>query len=253
MRRDDPETRINIALAEHGLKQYAEALRDFDLAIASGINQPRLYLMRSEVRTRLGDAEGARRDHEEGVRREPVDARGWIARSVARTTDRDYTGALADLDRALAIDPTSWNALINKASLLSEHLNRSDDAVAQLDLAVKTYPEDASLRASRGVLLARLGRRNAALNDADHALELTPSPKIQWQVASAYALTSKTNPEDQLLALQYLAAALRRKPQIVEDVVKDADLNALVGNPSYDRLIDGARSARHASASPIAH
>ncbi len=141
LRRDDPETLTNIALAELGLGQDREALHDFDLAIASGLNQPRLYLMRAEVRTRLGDAEGARRDHAEGVRREPVDASGWIARSVARLTDGDDAGALADLDRALAIDPTSWNALINKASLLSNQLNRQADAVAQLDLAVKPIPK----------------------------------------------------------------------------------------------------------------
>ena len=81
----------------------------------------------------------------------------------------DPHGALADFDAALALNPRSQSALQNKANVLSEHLGRTEEAIRVLDTAIEHHPDYVKALAGRGVLLARLGRREAALRDAQAA------------------------------------------------------------------------------------
>src|SRR5262249_57485947 len=87
-----------------------------------------------------GDTDGARRDHEEGLRREPADEPSWNARGVARL-ETDPKGALADFECALKLVPRSRAALQNKAHVLAEKLDRPEEAVAALDRALALYPD----------------------------------------------------------------------------------------------------------------
>src|SRR5205085_1274043 len=143
----------------------------------------------------IGDKDGAAADRREGLEREPTDESCWTARGFARL-GTDPAGALADFDKALDRNPTYRPALVDKAHVLAERLNRTADAVKVLDLAVRHYPEQPSLRAARAVYLARCGRRADAHKEAEEALQLSGDPATRYQVAGVYALTSKTNPED---------------------------------------------------------
>ena len=155
-RPDDPWALVDRALARLGLGDAAGAVADLDAALKRPGTPARALFIRSRAKARLGDAEGARRDREAGLAREPDDEASWVARGVARLP-ADPKGALADLDAALRLNPTSFDALQSKAAVLSENLGRAEDAVRVLDRAIDLHPGRVRARDGRGVLLARLG------------------------------------------------------------------------------------------------
>jgi tetratricopeptide (TPR) repeat protein len=242
LRPDLTDAYLNRALARQGLKQYAEALQDFTLALKHGAPDTRIYFMRARVREKMKDAEGARRDFEEGMRREPADELSWIARGLARMP-RDPKAALGDFERALQLNPRSNPGLQNKAHVLAERLGRPEEALAVLDRAVALYPEAAPLRSGRGVVRARLGRREAALKDAEDALARDASPARLYQVACIYALTSQQQADDRFQAFRLLTAALR-KGYGLDLLESDSDLGPLRKQPEFGRLAEAARALR---------
>ena len=233
---------FNRALARQGLGDDQGALTDLTDVLDTGLAPTRVYFVRARVRARLGDREGARQDRDEGIRREPVDEKDWVARGVARYA-ADPKAALADFDKALEINPDSLEALQNKASVLSERLGRAAEAVAVLDRLVALYPDDYLGLAGRGVLLARQGRRAAAHADARAAEKLSKLPEVAYQLAGIYSLTSRTQPDDRREALRLLSAALSQGFGL-DLLVRDHDLDPIRQLPEFQRLVDAARALR---------
>jgi serine/threonine protein kinase/tetratricopeptide (TPR) repeat protein len=231
---------LDRALARLGLDRCKEALQDLARANELGAMDARICFIRAEVRERIGDTVGAARDREEGKRREPADEAGWVARGVARIGEAPEA-ALADFDRALRINPRFLPALESKAHVLSERLGRIEEAVRVLDQAVAISPESAPARAARAVLLARLGRREAALQDAREALSVDDSPATRYQVAGAYALTSTQASGDRLRALDLLTSALRQG--FGHDLIgADRDLKPLQGDAHFRQLLEAVQT-----------
>jgi tetratricopeptide (TPR) repeat protein len=240
---------INRAIAFEGLQKYPDAINDLTKAIDLGTPMTRVYFMRSGDRLLAGDREGAIRDREKGLQLEPSDAVSWVARGKARLNSKppDPQGAIADFDKALELDPDSVDALQNKAYVLSEKLNRGEDALRVLNENVARNPESVPARAGRGVLLARLGLMTAARADAEEARHRDTTPKNLYQVAGIYALTSKQQPDDRILAFESLSKALRGG--FGWDYVDiDTDLDPIRNTPEFRRILETARALKENAA-----
>jgi serine/threonine protein kinase/tetratricopeptide (TPR) repeat protein len=234
-RPDVPEGYINRAVAREGLREYGPAIGDVTKAIELGTSQTRAYFIRALLRERTGDREGARRDKQTGSEREPADELSCVVRGLERL-EADPKGALADFDRALRFNPRSLDGMQNRASVLSEKLGRTPEAVAVLDREIELYPGFVPARAGRGVLLARLGKRKEALRDAEECLRRDTRPATVYQVAGIYALTSRQQPEDRQEALFLLSSALRKG--YGKDLVGiDTDLDPIRAHPDFRRLL----------------
>jgi tetratricopeptide (TPR) repeat protein len=197
--------------------------------------------MRARARELAGDAAGARRDRDEGMRHEPTDEHGWLARGIARMV-ADPPGALADFQKALEFNPRSLVALQNRAHLLGR-TGHTEEAAATLDRAVALYPDYVPARAGRGVYRARLRQRTTALEDAREALLRDTSAANVYQVAGIYALTSRENAEDRPEAFRLLATALRGGFGF--DLLEaDRDLDSIRQEPEFQRLVQAARAVR---------
>src|SRR5207302_7856877 len=107
------------------------------------------------------------------------------------------------------LNPRSLAALQNKAHVLSK-LGRNEEAARALDKAVDLYPDFVLARAGRGVLLARLGEREAAHQDAEQCLAHDNKPLTLYQLAGIYALTSQKNADDRRHAFRLLSLALQK-------------------------------------------
>jgi serine/threonine protein kinase/Tfp pilus assembly protein PilF len=233
---------LNRALARQGMKQEARAARDLGEALKRGDPSTRIYFLRSRLRARLGDRDGAARDLAEGLRRVPADEISWVVRGLARV-QADPKAALADFDQALKLNPRYLEALQNKASVLAEQLGRTREAVAVLDRAVALYPDYVPARAGRGVLLARLGKRQAAHADAEECLRRDMRAATLYQLAGVYALTSRQNAEDREEAFRLLSWALR-KGYGLDLIPRDADLDPIRDRPEFRRLVAAAKGRR---------
>ncbi len=160
---------------------------------------------------RTSDHVRAERSFSNAVAERPDDVRAWYYRGVNRLTMGDATGAIADLDRMLALDPGNGNGLLRRAEahLLSGY---AEAGIADLGAALKHYPDgpvaehallqlghqailrgdfttangyfdhlvsiapdNALGRCNRGIALAAVNADAAALADLDRALELDPT------------------------------------------------------------------------------
>jgi serine/threonine protein kinase/Tfp pilus assembly protein PilF len=231
---------VSRALAHEGMQEYAAAIADHTQALTNFGASTRVYFLRAAARAKAGDPAGARRDYDQGLAAAPADEMGWIARGSARR-DPDPKGAIADYEEALRLNPRSFDALQNKAALLSDKFHDDAAALAVLEQTVAHYPESALARGGRGVLLARAGRRAAAVADAQACLLLDSGPATQYQAGCIYALTSKQNADDRLLALPLLAAALRAGFGL-EFVERDSDLEPLRHLPEFRRMVAAVRA-----------
>jgi serine/threonine protein kinase/Tfp pilus assembly protein PilF len=226
-----------------GRRLLAEAERDLTRALALKPKGTWVYFVRAAVRDKLGDMAGAGHDRREGVRLEPDDVAGWIDRGYARLAGNDKestNAALADFEKALALNPRSVQALQNKAHVLGERLGQTEEAVKVLDKALELYPGYVPARLGRGVLLARLGQRERAVADAREALRLDDQPPTFYQASNVYALTSREHPEDRFQAYPLLSVALRRGFGL--DIIdQDGDMDPIRDTPEFRELVGAAR------------
>jgi serine/threonine protein kinase/Tfp pilus assembly protein PilF len=238
------ETYIDRAIArEHlkdlkGKKDLKGAEADLTAALELGIPFTRIFFFRSRIRKEMGDKKGARNDFQEGMRREPTEELSWNARGYARMNNGDMDGALADFDRALAINPTLRYALMNKVHVLAVIQRKNTEARQILERVLEYSPEHSPALAALAVVLARLGETKLAHQRIAQALDRNIGPKIQYQAACVYALTSKKKPDDADQAIMHLRLALR-DPQLGENPETDEDLASLRGKPAFTRLMRG--------------
>ena len=240
---------VNRALARIGLGDVPGAVEDLDRCLAMPDAPSQAWFIRARAKGMLGDREGQGRDVLEGMKRPPTDEKGYVARGLARL-QADPKGALDDFDAALALNPTYLPALQDKANVLAESLGRVDEAIKVLDVALKSYPTDVPALAGRGVLLARLGRRDAALDDARKALGLDDGALNLYQVAGIFALTSRNEPADVDQALNLLSRGIAKDPSWLAVVPKDSDLDPIRNLPRFRELIQALNVVGKAGAGP---
>jgi tetratricopeptide (TPR) repeat protein len=238
--RDAAEPYLNRALAWQDVGEYRNAEEDLTKALDLGATEPRVYFLRAIVRDRLKDKEGAASDRAEGMRYEPSDDGSWIVRGLARDP-KDIEGKLADFCQALKLNPRSVHAWQNIANVLSDVPSRIEEAIDAENKAIAISPDFVLARSGRGVLLARQGKRAAALKDAQEALLLSTEPDIKYQVAGIYSLTSRQEPSDRPRAYEFLSAALRQGFGL--DLVDiDPELDPIRKEPEFLRLLESARA-----------
>jgi eukaryotic-like serine/threonine-protein kinase len=198
--------------------------------------------MRARLLANAGDAAGAARARAAGLQRQPIDADDWVIRGLARIDD-EPAAALNDFEEALKLDPSNPAALRNRANVLAESLGKTAEAVAALDRLLTMMPESGVDLAGRGVVLARLGRREEAHRDAVAALKVDSRPFVRYQVAGIYALTSRNNPSDALEAARLLAVSFRQGVGL-DLVDHDSDLASIRHRPEFRRVAEAARILR---------
>lgn len=233
-----PEALMDRAIARKGLKKYAAAVKDLDEVIAPN-STVRARFLRAEIKELNKQAAEAKADFDEAMIIRPDDELGWSTRGFARLSTAPVE-ALKDFNEAIARNPRSRDALINKSIALSEFLDRPREAVEVLDRFLDYYPDHVGARLGRGVVLARLGECQRARRDAEHALQHDRSPFFLFQAAGLYAQISRhdTGGEAKLEAIALLRAALQKGFDDLELFKNDHDLDPVRGEADFKRLLD---------------
>ena len=116
----------------------------------------------------------------------PESAEALINQASAASGRRDYAGALALLDRAIAADGKRADAYVlrGRAKL---SLNQAKAAMSDFDEALKLEPDNFEALLSRGARLARQGDLAKARMDLELAAkQTTPDGRARLRVAGAY-------------------------------------------------------------------
>ena len=132
------------------------------------------YLMRSVVRTFLGDLAGAKSDCDAAVR---MDSKDWCGRlirgQVLLSLDRG-TEAIADLNEALRLEPGNISTLITRAEAFALE-ERSDLALADLNEATRLSPARVAPLIARAGFFTSKGDPDKAIADFQRAISLEPT------------------------------------------------------------------------------
>ncbi|HEX4225705.1 MAG TPA: tetratricopeptide repeat protein [Pseudonocardiaceae bacterium] len=201
-----PDYYFDRADARRKLGDAEGALADLDTGIAIGAPFYELYYNRADLKADLGDFAGSQADLayvvelepdqldarvnlvsllldtgedvdaageyvEAGLRLHPGEARLLHLRGLIALARDERTSARADFDRALTADPGLVAALSSRATLAYE-LGDYPSALTDLSRALARDGENPDLWYNRGFVHQASGRRDEALRDYRHALEL---------------------------------------------------------------------------------
>jgi eukaryotic-like serine/threonine-protein kinase len=246
-RPDQPDALRIRALTRLEQADAAGAIADLD-RLMKRTNAPTVALfIRARAHESLGNRAAANADRREGLARAPNDELSGVTRGLNRLPT-DPAGALADFRAARAFNPKSLEACVNEAKVLSETLGRIEEAMKVLDLALVYHPRSVAALTSRSVLLAKLGRRDEAVKDAQSSISLDDSAKTLFRAACTFALTSRREASDRDQAIRLLALAVRKDNSQLSHLDADPDLAPLRDHPEFQRL----RDALYVVCSPLA-
>lgn len=201
------------------LGDFETALNAFDRVVRLEPDHMRAVFNRGDLLARLGHTEEACKAYEKAVELGPKDGRNLTRLGQARLEARHFTDALDAFDKAIALNENDWEAWSNRGLALV-NLDRFEEALKCYDKAVAIEPknpvifynkavaceimEDLSgaldaLRAwieieperaeayfMMGRLQDRLGFKEEAQKNLDHALKLNPGilgPMNVWGLA----------------------------------------------------------------------
>ena len=196
------------------LGQYDRAMADFTLAIGLDPRNPRYFCQRGDVLRRQRAFRDAMADYTAALTRAPGSVCAYQGRGQAYLAQGSTRQALADVAKALRAKPASFQLLVlrgrankqaklyeaavadfshaltsksqsslqpnERATIHSERalvllaLNRSADARADLDEALRIAPKNASAIAAMGSVEEQSGRKSEAIAFYSRALAIKP-------------------------------------------------------------------------------
>jgi tetratricopeptide (TPR) repeat protein len=155
-------------------ERYAEAIADYDAAIALSPDDAELYRSRGETYSYLKQWEAALADLDRSLELEPEYVWAWYARGfMLERLDRDDE-ALASYDKALEISPLNWTALEGRSKFHLQHGN-NELAAADFGTLLKVDPYHTASYVGRGIAFERLGDAAQAVRDYRIAELLDPN------------------------------------------------------------------------------
>lgn len=213
------------------------ALLDLDRAVELSPESPRVRLIRSRVLRQMGRLKASQTDFQAAMNQRPASVEDWVSVALARLPD-DPERAHQDLQAADTLFGVNSTVLQSMAHVLSEYLNRPEEAITALDRLLEKSPEFQKALAGRAVLLARAGKVDEVKRDLQRlsSLPVPPTTESLYQMACASALCLEADSQLKPQAIHYLAEAVERGygGQLM---LTDPDLESLRTYPEFDVIV----------------
>src|SRR5512132_1100300 len=159
-----------VELASRG--EFTAAFARFE-AIPDLDRGPEFYLYRAATLLSVGRIDGARADIDQALARDPTDGRAYALSAVIAVAQNERDRALADAGRGVELSPRSAAARI-ALSYAEQARFRVEAARATMSQAVQDEPENALAWARLSELWLMQGYRGRALKAARKARRLAP-------------------------------------------------------------------------------
>lgn len=169
-----PNLQNNLAIAYIQQKQFDEALRHYDQAVALGGATPALYLMMGALLLDNGFSEDALQKFDAAIAANPGEVNAWYNRGNALRLLRRFDEALTSYRRCIKLAPEHVEARINMGVLLQD-LKEYAAAIAYYDEALALRPDSITATYNRALALENTRNFAAALAGYDRVLALSPA------------------------------------------------------------------------------
>ena len=167
---DDYLAEAKALLGRKGSEQEVIRLSDKVLAIRLSAAA---YFYRAYAKGDLGDQQGAIADLSKAIAIDPQDADAYYNRGVAKGDLGDQKGAIADYSKAIAIDPQYADAFNNRCNA-KNILGDKKGAIADCSQAIAIDPQYAYAYYNRGNAKTDLGDQQGAIADYSKAIAIDP-------------------------------------------------------------------------------
>ena len=114
---DNPDLRIDRALAAESLARWQDAVDDLGLALAGDPRRPDALVLRGSALRQLGQLAQARADVDRALALDPEDPEALLERGILRQRGEDRSGARQDWERAITLAPDSQTADLARQNL----------------------------------------------------------------------------------------------------------------------------------------
>jgi tetratricopeptide (TPR) repeat protein len=169
----------------------------------------------------------------------PIDltsVRDYLLTAQDALKHRDYDGALAALNNAVRSDPNDTEAYLQRGELFALE-GRRDRAFEDLNRAINLDPKNLIGFVERSELYTIAGDADHALADADRGIQLDPASEAAYAArAEAYAVKEAWD-----RAMQDAGAAIRLGPKSIAGYLTRSHIYELTGD--YQHALDDADRA----------
>lgn len=178
--RDAPEAQRTIrAIAARDVRlsiseDYAPSRAEDDQQLAQSPETAAGYVDRGRLLLRRHDWNEAFAAFDRALQLEPGDATALAGRGTSEAWRKHYDAALKDLKAAEAIMPNEPYVL-RSLGIVAQAQGRKPDAIDYYTRVINQRPDDGLALGWRSGMLADVGKIEAALLDADKALEMAPN------------------------------------------------------------------------------
>ncbi len=163
---------LALSRVEQGKRESAlQAARD---AIGLAPDVSYYHFVHAEILHRVDQTEDAFRAVQEALRLDPADADNFALLAAIELSRRDWSGALAASENALALNAEHVTA-INLRSIALVRLGRKSEAMAAVDFALDREPENAFSHANQGWNRLHRNQPREAQEHFREALRLDPN------------------------------------------------------------------------------
>ncbi len=154
-------------------RDWQNALRDFDRAIALRPKNFEAYNNRGLARQKLGDLVGARSDYDQSIQLNPQYAKAYNNRGSLQLKSGSLDLAVKDFSRAMTLWPGHPGFASNRG-LAYEALGQLDRAIGDYTRAIRSRPGFAAAFNNRGNAKRKRGQLAQAIADYTEAIRLAP-------------------------------------------------------------------------------
>jgi tetratricopeptide (TPR) repeat protein len=186
LRLDDPEELAALPAGGPALAADLRAAAD-RLRPAPGAGElsvVRILMARATILAAMGDG-AAEAEAGRAITRAPLSAEPYLVRARVRRRLSDRRGALADLERALIIEPDAPRLLVYRGILRAE-TGHPDAALVDFQRAIRRGA-GGNVRRPRAIALMALGRNKEAIDDWNAAAIYDPEdPRVYLGRARAF-------------------------------------------------------------------
>jgi tetratricopeptide (TPR) repeat protein len=137
------------------------------------------YLDRGRAYGDKGDADNEMADLDKAIELDPKNADAYATRGSAYGDKGDYDSEIGDETKAIELDPENATAYYDRGSAY-ESKGDNDNAIADEDKAIEIGAEETDPYVERGIAYDNKGDHDHAIADYSKAIELDPSDEIAY-------------------------------------------------------------------------
>lgn len=161
-------------VARQNLKKNEQAIDDYDKALSMLPENRGIMFNKAMAQEEIKDYENAEKSYCDLLRAHPAFDNGYIGRARLRLVTGDTINAITDINRAIELNKNATNAYVLRADIAIKTENNYQQALEDMNEAIKLQPRYAGFFINRAFLRYNLDDYFGAMADYDYAIQLEP-------------------------------------------------------------------------------